>query len=217
MNWKKKVFSSFKLYGVTDVREDSKDILRKIDLAYAGGADIIQLRSKTLGDGALYRLALKVRKIADRRKKLFFINDRLDLAIASGADGVHLGQEDLPVAAARKILSRSRISLWIGKSTHEESQARKAQREGADYIGVGPVFKTPTKPDYQAAGLELVRRAAKEIKIPFVAIGGIDLLNVSSVLEAGARRIAVVRAIFGKGNPYEAARELRKKIENEKK
>ncbi len=213
MNWKKKVFGSFKLYGVTDAREDSLDLLKKIDLAYAGGADIIQLRSKTLGDGALYRLALGIRKIAERRKKLFFMNDRVDLAIAAHADGVHLGQEDLPVAAARKILNNARSPMWIGKSTHNAAQARMAQREGADYIGAGPVFKTPTKPDYPPAGLAFVRQAAKQIKIPFVAIGGIDLSNISSVIEAGARRIAVVRAIFGKENPYEAAYELRKKIE----
>ncbi|HLD50574.1 MAG TPA: thiamine phosphate synthase [bacterium] len=217
MNWKKEVFSSFKLYGVTDTCEDSKDILKKIDRAYAGGADIIQLRSKTLEDGALYRLALRIRKIAERRKKLFFMNDRIDLAIAARADGVHLGQEDLPVGAARQILSRARFSMWIGKSTHNAAQARMAQREGADYIGVGPVFKTPTKPDYRPAGLAFVRQAAEQIQVPFVAIGGINLSNISSVLEAGARRIAVVRAIFEKENPYEAAYELRKKIENAEK
>ena len=217
MNWKRKVFISFRLYGVTDVREDSKDILKKIDLAYAGGADIVQLRSKTLGDGPLYRLAVSIRKIADHRKKLFFMNDRVDLALAAGADGVHLGQEDLPVPEVRRILNRARILMWIGKSTHDMAQARTAQREGADYIGVGPVFKTPTKPGYRPAGLEFVRKAAEQMEVPFVAIGGIDLVNISSVIEAGARRIAVVRAIFGKENPDEAACKLRKKIENAKK
>lgn len=217
MHWKRKVFDSFKLYGVTDVRDDSKDILHKIDRAYAGGTDIIQLRSKTLGDGALYRLAVLVRKIAERRKKLFFMNDRVDLALAAHADGVHLGQDDLPLALARRILRRAAMPMWIGKSTHNPAQAREAQREGADYIGVGPVFKTPTKPDYRPAGLEFVRKAAELIDVPFVAIGGIDLTNISSVIKAGAGRIAVVRALFGKGNPYETACELRKKIENAEK
>ncbi len=217
MNWKKKVFDSFKLYGVTDVSEDFGDILKKVDRAYAGGADIIQLRSKMLGDNALYRLGLAVRKIAVRRRKLFFMNDRLDLAMAVEADGIHLGQDDLPVAAARKILKLAGMRMWIGKSTHKLAQSQKAQREGADYIGVGPVFKTPTKPGYRPAGLDFVRQAAQQIRIPFVAIGGIDLLNLSSVLEAGARRIAVVRALFEKENPYEAAREIRKKIENAEK
>ena len=214
MNWKRKVFASFKLYGVTDVREESRDILKKIDRAYAGGADIIQLRSKTLEDGALYRLGLAIRKIADRRKRLFFVNDRLDLALAVMADGIHLGQEDLPVAAVRKILKRVGIPMWIGKSTHNGAQARKAEAEGPDYIGIGPVFSTPTKPDYTPAGLARVRQAAAKIRIPWVAIGGIDLSNIETVLQAGARRIAVVRALFEKENTYEAACELRKKIEN---
>ena len=213
MNWKKQVFDSFRFYGVTDIAEDSRDILKKIDKAYAGGADIIQLRSKTLSDAALYRLGLAIRKIANRRKKLFFVNDRLDLALAVAADGIHLGQDDLPVDWVRKTLKRNTLRMWIGKSTHSLSQALKAQREDVDYIGVGPVFKTPTKPDYPPVGIDFVRQASANVRRPFVAIGGIDLTNIETVLEAGARRIAVVRALFEKENTYEIAQQFAKKID----
>ena len=214
MNWKKKVFASFKLYGVTDISAESRSTLKKIDQAYAGGTDIIQLRSKTLSDGALYRLGLAIREIANRQKKLFFVNDRPDVAIAVAADGVHLGQADLPVAAARKMFKKAGVEMWIGKSTHRLNQACQAQKEGADYIGVGPVFKTPTKPDAKPAGLEFVGQAARQIQIPFVAIGGIDFSNIESVLRAGARRVAVVRALFAKEDIYEAAQKLKQKIDS---
>ena len=145
---------------------------------------------------------------------MFFVNDRFDLAVALRADGLHLGQDDLPIAVVRKELLRAGIKMWIGKSTHEIQQSLDAQKEGADYIGVGPVFETPTKPGVASTGLRFVREASARVKIPMVMIGGIDLSNLSTVLRAGARRIAVVRALFAKEDSYEAARKIREKIEN---
>ena len=214
MSWKEEAFQNFKLYAVTDFSEESPEILTKAEAAYRGGVDILQLRSKSLSDQALYRLGKQIRLIADRYQKLFFVNDRPDLALAVDADGVHLGQEDLPVAWVRQLFSSVGKKLWIGKSTHSLEQGRRATEEKPDYIGVGPVFKTPTKPGYQPAGLEYVRQAAKEFTIPFVAIGGIDLKNVREVLAAGATRIAVVRAVFATSDPMEASRRLREEIES---
>ena len=196
MTWKKEFLKNFKLYAVTDVREnDSLDmLLEKIDSAYRGGADIVQLRAKKLNDLQIFQLGRKIRQIADKYKKLFFLNDRADLAIACGADGVHVGQDDLPIAVIRKM----NPELLIGKSTHSFEQALEAEKENPDYLGVGPVFATPTKPDYRPAGLEFVKQAAERISLPFVAIGGIDLTNIEQVLKAGATRIAVVRAVFSR-------------------
>ena len=214
MDWKEKVFEDFRLYAVTDLKTESLDVLQKIDAAYRGGTDIVQLRSKVLADAALIRLGLKIKKIAERNRKLFFVNDRMDLAFATGADGVHLGQEDMPVRVARKLAKQAGLRAWIGKSTHSLKQALEAVKEGADYIGVGPVFATPTKPDVRSVGLRFVKQAAMNIRIPWVAIGGIDLENVRDVEAAGAKRVAVVRAIFEDRDPESAARKLKDQLYN---
>ena len=209
MNWKEKVFEGFRLYAVTDLGAESPEALQKIEAAYRGGADIVQLRSKVLADAALIRLGLRIRKIAEKSRKLFFMNDRLDLALATGADGVHLGQDDMPVRMVRKLAVQAGRKIWIGKSTHDLKQALAAVNEGADYIGVGPVFATPTKPHVKSVGLKFVKQAAARIRIPWVAIGGIDLGNIRAVVEAGAARVAVVRAIFAAQDPEDAARKLK--------
>jgi len=147
------------------------------------------------------------------RKIPLIINDRIRVAKLAGADGVHLGQEDGLLEEARVLLGEDAL---IGRSTHSPEQALKAQRDGFDYIGVGPVFKTPTKPAYVPVGLELVRFAADNIQIPFVAIGGIDASNAREVWEAGAKTIAVVRAVMGSGDPEEAARRLVEKLTTRK-
>jgi thiamine-phosphate pyrophosphorylase len=157
-------------------------------------------------------LGIGFRKIADRYRKLFFVNDRADLALAVRADGLHLGQDDLPIKAARKIVGKR---LFIGRSTHSRRQALKAQREGFDYIGVGPVFFTPTKPNTHPVGLKLVRFASKKIKLPFVAIGGIDLTNVGKVRKSGAKAVAVVRAVVTAKDPKKACKEMLRKITND--
>jgi thiamine-phosphate pyrophosphorylase len=212
MDWKKKVFDGFRIYAVTDLRAESPEVLRKIDAAYQGGADIVQLRSKVLADASLIRLGLKIKKIAEKNRKLFFVNDRMDLALATGADGVHLGQEDMPVRVARNLAKQAGRTIWVGKSTHNLKQALAAVSEGSDYIGVGPVFTTPTKPNAKSVGLRFVKQATGRIRIPWVAIGGIDLGNMEAVIRAGATRIAVVRAIFAAQDTESAARTLKHQL-----
>jgi len=206
---KKKILNNFSLYAITNIQKEDPGIIKKIDAALKGGADIVQLRSKKLTDAALLRLALKITPLVQRHKKLFIINDRIDLALLSGADGVHLGQDDISYEQARKVLGKTKI---IGRSTHSRAQAVKAAKEGNDYIGVGPVFSTPTKPTYTPVGLKLVNQVSKSVTIPFVAIGGIDQTNVEQVIEAGARGVAVVRAVFAKKDVKKASENLVKKI-----
>ncbi len=212
MSWKKRVFEKFRLYAITDLRDEDPGIFKKVEAAYRGGADIVQLRSKMLPDAVLCRIGLRIRRIADRYRKLFFLNDRADLALAVGADGVHVGQDDLPPQAVRKIAGKREI--FVGLSTHSLSQALQGAREEVDYIGVGPIFETPTKPGYKPVGLGLIREVKRRVKIPFVCIGGIDQENVEEVLQAGARRVAVVRAVFGAQDVYQATKNLREGIEN---
>jgi thiamine-phosphate pyrophosphorylase len=212
MGWKGKVFKSFCLYAVTDLRTENPGVLQKIEAAYRGGTDIVQLRSKVLSDAALLRLGSRIKKIAEKYQKLFFVNDRIDLALATGAHGVHLGQEDMAVSLARGLAKRAGAKIWIGKSTHSLKQALAAVQEGADYIGVGPVFATPTKPHVRSVGLRFVRQAATKIRIPWVAIGGIDQGNIRDVITAGAARVAVVRAIFAAKDPASAAQELKHQL-----
>jgi len=212
MGWKEKVFNGFRLYAVTDIKSESFESLKKIDAAYRGGADIVQLRSKVLSDAALVRLGLRAREIARKYRKLLFVNDRVDLALAIEADGVHLGQGDMPVRIARKLAQRAGQRIWIGKSTHCLEQALAAVKEEVDYIGVGPVFATPTKPHARAVGLRFVEQAAMKVRIPWVAIGGINLGNLRDVAQAGAVRVAVVRAVFAAQDPASAARKLKRQL-----
>lgn len=212
MGWKEKAFKDFRLYAVTDIRNESLDVLKKIEQAFRGGADVVQLRSKVLHDDALIRLGVRIKRMALKYRKLFFVNDRVDLALVLGADGVHLGQDDMPVRMARKLAEKAGRKLWIGKSTHSLKQAMAAVNEGADYVGVGPVFATPTKPHAQAVGLDFVKQSATSICIPWVAIGGIDLSNIRGVVAVGAARVAVVRAIFAAKAPETAARKLKNSL-----
>lgn len=213
MDWKASVFNSFRLYAVTDIRSEGPEVLRSIEAAYRGGTDIIQLRSKVLPDSSLIRLGLEIRGLAQRYRKLFFMNDRVDLALVAGADGVHLGQEDMSLVMARGLIQKSGHNLWIGKSTHSMQQATAAIREGADYIGVGPVFETPTKPNAKSVGLGFVRQAAAKVRIPWVAIGGIDHSNIDEVMKAGATRVAVVRAVFAARKPELSAKKLKLQLQ----
>lgn len=213
MNWKEKLFAGFKLYAVTDLTSGDESILEKIENAYRGGVDIVQLRGKNLTDNELYRIGLKIRALANQYQKLFFVNDRLDLALSVSADGVHIGQDDLPVREMRRLMSLAGTRMWVGKSTHSPEQAIATEAEDVDYLGVGPVFQTPTKPAYQAVGLEYVQYAAEHLHKPFVAIGGIDAGNIQQVLAAGAKRVAVVRAIFNTRDSYENTRKIREKID----
>ena len=155
-------------------------------------------------------MAKALKELCARYNVPFIITDHVDLVLAVDADGVHLGQDDLPLEEARKILGPHKI---IGISTHRLEEAKKAEEGGADYIGVGPIFPTQTKEDVvDPVGLEYIRQVVEHISIPFVAIGGIKLHNVDQVIQAGARRICVVSGIVGADNVKEAARAFAKKL-----
>ncbi len=166
---------------------------------------LIQLRDKRLSDRQAVDVATRMAGWTENFRTAFIMNDRADLALAAGADGVHLGQDDLPIEAARQILGGDKI---IGISTHSLAQAQEAKTKGANYIGVGPVFASKTKSFDTFVGLELVAEVAKEIDLPAFAIGGIDLTNVDQVAAHGLRRIAVSSVITQSANPAQTAREL---------
>ncbi len=202
----------FRLYVIIDGKTaKGRDLITVARDAVSGGADVIQLREKELSAGRIVELAKAIRKAIRPEEAILIINDRPDIAIASGADGVHLGQDDIPPEEARAIMGRDRI---IGISTHCLEQAVTAEERGADYIGVGPVFPTPTKPGYKSVGLELIRSVKDAVNLPFVAIGGIDGANVSRVIDAGAERVAVVRAVCGADDVRAAARILKERLMN---
>lgn len=189
-----------KLYLVTDRSKFSSvdEFLDAVAASLKGGVQIVQLREKTANAKEFIGLGRKVKELCAIYDALFIINDRVDVAHIVGADGVHLGQDDIDIDSARHLLGKDAI---VGISTHAPEQAEKAVASGADYIGVGPVFETPTKPGRKSVGLEYVEWASKNVNIPWFAIGGISAENVSEVINAGASRIAVVRAIINSENP----------------
>ncbi len=195
------------LYLITDRTQfnDHNSFLNAVAASLEGGVRIIQLREKTAPAKEITELAKKTRELCAVYDAAFIVNDRVDIALAAGADGVHLGQEDLDIHSARKILGNNAI---IGISTHAPEQALKAVEAGADYIGVGPVYTTPTKPGRPSVGLEYVKWASGNIDIPWFAIGGINPDNARQVINAGAGRLAVVRAIINAESPKEASGEL---------
>jgi thiamine-phosphate pyrophosphorylase len=174
--------------------------------ALAGGVDLFQLRDKDASDDELLTAAETARERCHAAGALFVLNDRPDLAAACGADGVHVGQDDVPVDRARKLVGDDAL---VGLSTHSMQQAQAGCRSGADYIAVGPVHATPTKEGRPAIGVEPLKYAAAHVSVPWFAIGGIDAENVAAVVKAGARRIVVVRAIAYADDPEAAARALR--------
>jgi len=182
--------------------------------ALAGGADAVQLRDKEAGGGELYRVALEALKLMRKGggSPLFLVNDRVDVALAAGADGVHLGQEDLPASAARRILGEGAV---LGVSAGSVEEARAAEEEGADYLGVGPIFPTPSKPDAgEPLGLEGLRAIRRVVNIPLVAIGGINEENLEEVFEAGADGVAVISAVASAPDLEEAVRRLRRAVDS---
>ncbi len=203
------------LYLCTDARREREDLAEFADAALAGGVDIIQLRDKgSAGEQRFGPLeardelaALEILTDAARRHgALFAVNDRADIARVAGADVLHLGQADLPLDVAREIVGRQ---VLLGLSTHDPGQVAAAARSSADYFCVGPCWPTPTKPGRPAPGLQLLRAAAElETDKPWFAIGGIDAQRLPEVLDAGARRIVVVRAITAAEDPLTAARQL---------
>jgi thiamine-phosphate pyrophosphorylase len=188
---------------------DRDGMQRALDAALAGGADLFQLRDKDASDDELLAAAETARERCRAAGALFVLNDRPDLAVASGADGVHVGQEDTPVTRAREIVGNDVI---VGLSTHSMKQAQAGCRSGADYIAVGPVHATPTKEGRPAIGVEPIRYAAAHVSVPWFAIGGIDTGTVGAVVRAGARRIVVVRALADADDPEATARALRASV-----
>ncbi|HET7044334.1 MAG TPA: thiamine phosphate synthase [Gaiellaceae bacterium] len=189
------------LYLVTDSPEP-------VEPALAGGVDIVQLRVKDADDDEIVELGRVVRGLTRAAGALFVLNDRPGLAVACDADGVHVGQGDAAVAEARAAVGPERL---VGLSIDAPGQLAGAA--GADYLGVGPVYATPTKPGAQAAGLEIVREAARVAAVPWFAIGGIDETTLDEVTAAGARRVAVVRAVRDAADPAAAAAALRRRLE----
>lgn len=210
---KKMTLHDSRLYIIVspeDAERLSMSLEDMVQEAALGGADIVQLRDKTSSDQDVVGSAQTLRTITRKSGCLFIINDRPLVAKACEADGVHLGQDDAPISEAKRILGPEKI---VGRSTHSLEQARQAEEAGADYIGYGPIFRTPTKPDYEPVGLSSMRVIAKEIRIPFFAIGGIDASNIKDITAEGASRIAVVRAAVANRNIREAVRGLKMELE----
>ncbi|MDQ1527090.1 MAG: thiamine-phosphate pyrophosphorylase [Microbacteriaceae bacterium] len=199
------------LYLCTDGRKNRGDFAEFLDAAFAGGVDIIQLRDKSLDASEELELLGVLRTVAERHGRLWAVNDRADIAKAAGAPVLHLGQDDLPPAAARRILGDAAA---IGLSSHTPAQVDAALVSPTlSYFCVGPLWPTPTKPGRAAVGLDLVRYASERTRekgsgVPWFAIGGIDLGNIDQVVDAGATRVVVVRAITEADDPTDAARRL---------
>ena len=197
-----------RLYLVCDAAPGGRPLADVLVPALRGGVDLFQLRMKDAGDDELLAAAAVARAACAAAGALFVLNDRPDLVAAAGADGAHVGQDDLSIARARELAGADRL---IGQSTHSPAQVDAAA--GADYLGVGPVHATPTKPGRPAVGTDLVAYAAAHATVPFFAIGGLDATTVGAALDAGATRVAIVRAIAEADDPEAAARGLRATLE----
>lgn len=199
-----------RLYLVSDARPGGRDLEAVLAPALRGGVDVFQLRCKDATDEEILAAAEVAREWCEVADALFIINDRPDLVAAAGADGVHVGQDDTPVAEARRIAGPDAL---VGLSTHSPEQVDQAHAQGADYIGVGPVHTTPTKPGRPAVGFDLVTYAARNATIPWFAIGGVDTATINPVMLAGANRVAVVRAITEAPDPEAVTRTLAHALE----
>jgi thiamine-phosphate pyrophosphorylase len=195
---RRQILTSARLYLVT---ASTPDLVARVEAALQGGLTLVQYRDKQSNDVDRLAIAQQLCQLCHHYGALFILNDRVDLALAVDADGVHLGQQDISIALARQILGSQKI---VGKSTTNPEEMAQAIKDGADYIGVGPVYETPTKAGKAAAGLEYVQHAAKNATVPWFAIGGIDSTNLDDVLRAGAPGIAIVRAIMNAENPTHA-------------
>jgi len=203
------VFDQADLYVViTEALCAGRSALDILKMTLAAGVRLVQLREKDLDGRRLYGLALEFRRQTTAAGALLIINDRLDIALAAGADGVHLGQDDLPVSAARGLAPE----LIIGASTHSLEEALAAQDAGASYVNIGPIFPTGTKEAATPLGPEMLDRIVPHLRIPWTTMGGITKTNIDQVVSRGARHPAVITAVTAAADPTEAARELRKII-----
>ncbi len=204
--------SAWRLYVILDrAAAQGRELTELAASAIRGGADVLQLRDKAASAASLTDEANRLLAVTRPAGIPLMINDRPDVARAVGAAGVHLGQDDAPIADARAIVGPHAL---IGKSTHTLQQALAAEAEGADYIGIGPIFSTPTKPDSPSVGLELITEVISQVHVPGVCIGGIALEHLDPVLEVGATCIAVVRAVCRAHDPEAAARALKSRLEH---
>ena len=196
-----------KLCLITDPDRDNnlERLLHGVESALMAGVNLVQYRRKQGNDQQRLLEAQALKTLCNRFEALFIVNDRIDLALLVDADGVHLGQDDLPLSEARQLLGPERL---LGRSTHRLEHLLEAQQAGADYLGVGPVFATKTKRDRSPAGLSWVTEASRHAAVPWFAIGGIDVETIPSVRAAGAQRVAVVSAIMGSNDPEGASRTL---------
>lgn len=207
---KKGLLKKLGLYLVTDRSAlKGKNIFQILSSSLDAGLDIVQFRDKAASDAEFLETGKKIKELTRRKKALFIINDRVDIALALDADGVHLGPEDMPVKTARKIIGKKKI---IGFSAKSLEQANQTAKEDVDYIAIGAIFPTPIKPDEKAVGLEVLKKAVNKIKVPLVAIGGINEANIEDVIGCGVKRVAVVRAILCANDPYSATKTLLEKI-----
>jgi thiamine-phosphate pyrophosphorylase len=199
------VLEAARLYAITPDSEPAK-ILELVGAVLKGGADVVQLRQKAISRGELLELALEVGRMVRKAGRVFIVNDHLDIALLAEADGVHLGQDDLPVEAARRVAGKS---FLIGASANTPELARAAVAAGADYLGAGPAFKTGVKPDKAVIGPAGVAEVVKAVEVPVFAIGGIEPGNVAELVAAGVHRAGVIRWLARSPDPEAAARELR--------
>lgn len=206
----KKLLNKIDLYFITDPKLTKKDIFEDANSTIRAGVKIIQYREKEKDTKYMIEEAAKIKEICKENNTLFLINDRVDIALAVDADGVHLGKEDMPYNIARNLLGEQRI---IGLTVHNLEEAIEAENIGADYLGVSPIFETKTKPDAgKPSGLQLLIDLKENIKIPYVAIGGINEYNIKSVLDTGTRAVAIISAIITKDNVEEECKKFRKLI-----
>jgi len=197
------LLAAARLYLVCDASPGGRELPDVLSAAITGGVNIVQLRDHRSSDEELTAFAVTARELCERLGALLIVNDRPLVAREASAHGVHVGQEDMPVAEVRELVGPE---VLIGLSTHTPAEIDDAV--GADYLGVGPIYETPTKPGRPAVGLELVRYAAAHARAPFFAIGGLNAGNVADVLNAGARRVAILRAIADAEDPERAASAL---------
>jgi len=198
-----------RLYLVCGASPGGRGLPALLQAAIAGGVDIVQLREKQLPDEELTALAGAARELCERHGALFIVNDRPDIALQAGADGVHVGQDDMPASAVRELVG---ANMLLGVSTHSPAEIDAIDASVVDYIGVGPIHETPTKPGRAAVGVELIRYAAAHAPVPFFAIGGLDADNLDGALAAGAARACVLRAVADAEDPALAARELHARL-----
>ena len=186
--------SDCRLYGIIDLGyAEESDVAHVAEQMIEGGVDVVQLRGKGKSSNELTGYATRLHEITARSSTPLIVNDHAEIARRVPVEGVHVGQDDVLIEVARRKVGRA---VLIGKSTHSLRQAVAAQQEGADYIGFGPIFATPTKPDYPPVGLNDIRRVHAEISLPIFCIGGINIDNLQSVIDAGARRVVMVSALL---------------------